>query len=319
MLKRLTRSAGALLCKNGAAALLSKNSAAALLFALSWVAAPAATPATAVQVATAAVSAPPPAAPAAAEGRRKAPEFNRIAARGELIVAMLKTDTPPFFFERQGRLQGLDVELALELGKSLGVPVRFDRSAGSFNEVVDKVSRGEADLGISKISRTLARAQAVLFSDPYLTLHHGLILNRLEFARLARERTPAQALRDFNGSLGVIANSSFYDYAQRNFPKARVVPFPTWGEVVAAVERGQVVGGYRDEFEVKRLLAEHPQAALKLRTVTLKDEIDAIGIAVGADAPTLQSYVNLFLATRKTQLDVASVLKALPATEVQAP
>jgi ABC-type amino acid transport substrate-binding protein len=311
MLKRLTRSARAL---------LATRCAAALLLALPWaLPAGAAQPTASTQVAnTAAVSAPPAAAPAA-EGRRKAPEFKRIAARGELVVAMLKTDTPPFFFERQGRLQGIDVELALELGKSLGVPVRFDRSAGSFNEVVDKVSRGEADLGISKISRTLARAQAVLFSDPYLTLHHGLILNRLEFARLARERTPAQALRDFNGSLGVIANSSFYDYAQRNFPKARVVSFPTWVEVVAAVERGQVVGGYRDEFEVKRLLAEQPQAALKLRTVTLKDEIDAIGIAIGADAPTLQSYVNMFLATRKTQLDVASVLKALPATETQVP
>jgi ABC-type amino acid transport substrate-binding protein len=306
MLKCLTRSAAALLC------------------ALSWAATSmASTPGSPppLQVATAAATATPSAVPGlpASEGRRKAPEFKRIAARGELIVAMLKTDTPPFFFEREGRLQGLDVDLALELGKSLGVPVRFDRSAGSFNEVVDKVSRGEADVGISKISRTLARAQAVLFSDPYLTLHHGLILNRLEFARLARERTPAQALRDFNGSLGVIANSSFYDYAQRNFPKARVVPYPTWGEVVAAVERGQVVGGYRDEFEVKRLLAEKPQAALKLRTVTLKDEIDAIGIAVGADAPTLQSYVNMFLATRKTQLDVAGVLKALPATETQVP
>ena len=85
----------------------------------------------------------------AATGRRKAPEFVKIAQRGVLVVAMLKTDSPPFFYQRGADLAGIDVDMAHEIGRELNVPVRFDRSAGSFNEVVDIVSRGEADLGIS--------------------------------------------------------------------------------------------------------------------------------------------------------------------------
>jgi ABC-type amino acid transport substrate-binding protein len=252
---------------------------------------------------------------AATSGRRNAPEFARIASHGELVVAMLKTDTPPFFFERDQKLQGIDVDMARELARGLGVPVRFDRRATSFNEVVDIVSRGEADIGISKISRTLARSQAVLFSEPYLTLRQALILNRLEFAKMARDRTPEQAVRDFTGTLGVIANSSFADFAPVNFRKAKIRPYASWDELVAAVRRGDVVGGYRDEFEVKRLLSEHPTAALQLRTITLKDLDDTIGIAVGADAPTLLAYVNMFLATRQTKLEIGAVLKALPPVE----
>ncbi len=264
-------------------------------------------------VAAAPVAAVPaaPATPAAA-GRHEAPEIARILQRGELVVAMLGTDTPPFFYMRHQRLQGTDVEMARDIAKELGVAVRFDRSPKSFNAVVDKVSRGEADLGISKISRTLARARSVLFSDPYLTLHHALVLNRLEFAKLARERSPVEAVQDFNGSLGVIAKSSFHDFAKANFPKASVREYPGWNEVVAAVQRGEVVAGYRDEFEVKRLLAERPSLALKLRTVTLTDRDDTIGVAIHTDAPTLRSFVNLYLATRKTKLGINDVLKALP-------
>ncbi len=263
---------------------------------------------------TAAATRPAP----AASGRRQAPEIERIISRGELVVAMLGSDSPPFFYVQDQQLMGTDVEMAREIGKELGVPVRFDRSARSFNEVVDKVSRAEADLGISKISRTLARAQAVLFSEPYLTLHHALVLNRLEFAKLARERSPAQTMKDFSGSLGVIAKSSFLDFARSNFPKASVREYPGWTEVVAAVQRGEVVAGYRDEFEVKRLLTEDPSLSLKLRTITLTDQDDTIGIAIHTDAPTLRSFVNLYLATRKAKLDINSVLKALPPADKKA-
>jgi polar amino acid transport system substrate-binding protein len=292
----------------------------ALLLVAAWLtlAASATTPApgAGAQAISAAGAASQPAAPAS--GRRKAAEFVKMAKRGELVVAMLKTDSPPFFYLQGNELQGIDVEMAREIGKELNLPVRFDRSANSFNEVVDIVSRGEADLGISKISRTLARTQAVLFSEPYLTLHHALILNRLEFAKMSRDNPAAQAVRDFRGSLGVIANSSFADFAAHNFPKAKVRPYASWDALVAAVQAGEVVGGYRDELEVKRLLSEQPSAALRLRTVTLKDLDDTIGIAVGADAPSLHAYVNLFLTTRKKRLDIGEVLKAMPATDNQA-
>ncbi|WP_242471070.1 ABC transporter substrate-binding protein [Thiocystis violacea] len=245
-----------------------------------------------------------------ADGRQLAPDMARIVARGELVVAMAGMDNPPFFYLRDGRLVGLEVEMARDLARELQVAVRFNRQAQSFNEVIDLVARQEADVGISKLSRTLARAQRVRFSEPYLRLNHALAFNRLALARLAMDKPVQSVVRDFDGTLGVIANSSFADFAAHHFPQADIRTYPDWREAVQAVRTGDVVGVYRDEFEIKRLLKSDPTASLTLRTVTLTDLEDTLSIAVGVDDPVLLDVVNLFLAQRVNKLDIDKVLHA---------
>ncbi len=238
-------------------------------------------------------------------------DIARIRQRGELVVAMLATDTPPFFYEKDGQLVGLEVDLAKAIARELKVEVRFNREAKSFNEVVDMVAQRRADLGVSKLSRTLARAQIVYFSQPYLTLNHALVLNRVAFARLANNERVDDTVRQYRGTLGVIAKSSFSDFAKNNFPKAKVIEYPNWNDVLNAVNKGEVTGAYRDEFEIKRLLKDNPTAALTLRTVTLKDLDDTLSIAVGVTDPTLLAFVNQVLSQQRDKLDINKVLNAL--------
>lgn len=281
------------------------------------------TPAVAAPVAApAAPAADAPAAPPAPvltnglvrvpDGRLLAPDIARIVMRGELVVAMLKVDTPPFFFfDDSGQWTGLEVGLAQSLAKELGVKLRINRDAGTFNAVVDLLANGQADLAISKLSRTLARTQTIAFSDAYLTLNHSLILNRVKFAQLSRGRPLPEVIRNFDGSIGVIAKSSFADYARTNFPHAKVQEFATWNEVLAALYKGEIVSAYRDEFEVKRVLKADPTVSLVLRTVTLKDLEDTLGIGVAVTDTTLLAYVNQFLSQRTEKLDIQKVLQAL--------
>lgn len=246
-----------------------------------------------------------------ANGRPLAPDIARIVERGELIVAMLAVDTPPFFYEKKGEVVGLEVDMARDIARELGVKLRITRQAKTFNGVVDVVARQEADLGISKLSRTLARAQVIRFSEPYLRLNHALVLNRMAFAQLAKDKPVTSVVRNFNGSIGVIARSSFADYAKRNFPFAKVQPYTSWEEVVAAVRKGEVIGAYRDEFEIKHLLKSDPTASLTLRTVSLKDLEDTLGIAVGIGDPVLLAFVNQYLSQRPDKLDIDRVLQAV--------
>lgn len=270
-------------------------------------------PVTAAPVVAAKISAKPNATGLVqvADGRLIAPDIARIVNRGELIVAMVAMDTPPFFYVKNNELVGLEVDLAKDVAKELGVTVRFDRTAKSFNEVVDIVSRQEADLGISKLSSTLARAQKVHFSTPYLMLNHGFILNRVRFAEYARDRTLPVAIRQFKGTVGMIAKSSWTDYAKRYFPNAEIKEFPTWAEVLKAVEKGEIMAAYRDEFEVKRVLRADPTASLTMRTVTFKDLDDALAIAVGLQDDALLDYVNLYLSQSNKKLTIDKVLNAL--------
>ncbi|MEP6790431.1 MAG: ABC transporter substrate-binding protein [Ramlibacter sp.] len=276
----------------------------------------AAKPATAASGATQAVQAALTLSPVVGlvkvpDGRLLAPDIARIVLRGELVVAMLGVDTPPFFYEKNGELVGLEVDLAKAIGKELGVNVRFNRTAKSFNAVVDTIARGEADIAVSKLSRTLARAQVISFSQPYLSLNHALILNRVKFAQFARDRALPEVIRGFTGTVGVIGKSSFADYAKRNFPNAKIQEYPGWDDVLKALERGEVISAYRDEFEVKRILKIDPTASLVLRTVTFKDLEDTLGIAVGISDPVLLAFINEFLAQRSDKLNITKVLAAL--------
>lgn len=230
-----------------------------------------------------------------------APDIKRILDRGKLIVAMTSFDVPPFFMTgANGRFYGLDVNLSEGIAKSLGVGVEYNRQGKSFNDVVDIVIRGEADMAISKLSLTMARAMRVRFSQPYLVLRHGLLVNRLDLAKMAKGKETVDVIKDYSGSIGVLAKSSFVDYAAEFFPKAKVVEYPTWDPaLVSAVSRGEVPVAYRDELEVKKVIRGNPTAALNLRTILIDGTRDDIAIAVPWDSEQLLYVVNLYLSRQK--------------------
>lgn len=237
-----------------------------------------------------------------------APELRQIVARGELRVAMPSFDSPPFFYQEQGSLKGLDVDIAAGLARVLQVPVRFVRQAASFNGVVEQVARREVDLAACKMSRTLARARQVRFSEPYFISRHALLLNRVVFARQARGRELAQVVRQFDGSLGVIRDSAFADLAAQNFPRARLVHYDSWEAVLTALERGEVVAAYRDELEMRRLFQRDPSLSLNLRLVALTDTEDAQALVLPPDAEQFLALVNLYLQQQRLRFSIEQVL-----------
>nr|WP_242539007.1 ABC transporter substrate-binding protein [Trinickia acidisoli] len=244
------------------------------------------------------------------DGRLLAPEFARIESRGELVVAMLGVDQPPFFETRNGRLMGIDVDIANELAAKLGVTVRFNRDAKTFDGVVRLLANGDADLAISKLSRTLPRAELISFSTPYISLHRALLLNRMNFAQIARGRTAPDVIRSYDSTIGVVMNSSYSEYVRTNFPNAKVRPYPSWEALLGALDKGEVTAAYRDEFEVKHVLKSDPTASLRLRVVTLDDLDDPIAIGVNVSSPALLAFVNQFLAERSKKIDVNTLLQA---------
>lgn len=233
-----------------------------------------------------------------ADGRSVAPDIARILQRGELLVAMNSVDTFPFFHEHQGELAGSDVALMRDLAAKLGVGVRFVRTPKTFDGVVDLVAAGGADVGISKLARTLHRTQKVFFSEPYQRIDHALLLNRLALARIARDRPLPEVIRQYTGTIGVIRNSAWVEFGRLHFPHARIVEMPTWQAVVDATRRGEVSAAYRDEYEVRTILKEQPALALTLRTVSFADIQSNLAIAVGLRDTSLLAYVNEFLAQR---------------------
>ena len=243
------------------------------------------------------------------DGQVASEAIARIIERGELRVGMHALDQVPFFYRENQATKGTDVELAENIAQALGVSLRLVRTADSFDGVVNQTVFGEVDLSISKISRTLARSKRVSFSSPYATFRQAFLVNRLEFAKIENGRSLREVLINFDARIGVIAQSSFARFAKQNFPEATIVEYPTYQDVVEAVIGGEVVAGYRDEFEVKKVLQSDPSLSLILKAVTFDDLVDTIGVAVSLENPSLLGFVNMFLEQRYRPLSIKHLLE----------
>ncbi len=238
-----------------------------------------------------------------------APDIARIKERGSLIVAQLPSEQSPFFF-RDGANDwaGIDVELAQGIADGLGVKLAFNRDAQTFNDLVTIVARGDADIVISKLSRTSIRAQLVRYSEPYIVLRQALMINRLLLAERVAEEAIGIFVRNFTGTLGVVANSSYAVFARKNFPNAEIVEYQTWQEVVDAVFNGEILAAYRDELEIKKVIKSRPDSALSVKTVLLKDTRDPIAMALPWESGQLTTWVNLYLDSLNLNLTVDKLL-----------
>ena len=225
-----------------------------------------------------------------------------------LVVAMTKKDVPPFFSGEGDDIRGLDVEIARRIGVLIGVPVQFRRDAESFAEVVEQVRDGRADVAVSKLSVTGPRLQVVRFSDPYIKLRQSLVINRLWLSQNSQGREVYQVIRNFNGKISFIKNSSYDTFARINFPNATFLPEEKWDVIIDKVTRGDIAAAYRDEFEIKKIAFEKPDAAITTKSITISDSVDNIAVAVNPRAVQLLSVVNHVIKNEYSNIDTKKLM-----------
>ena len=225
-----------------------------------------------------------------------------------LIVAMTKKDNPPFFSGEGDDIRGLDVEIARRIGVMLGVPVQFRRDAESFAEVVEQIREGKADVAVSKLSVTGPRLQVVRFSDPYIKLRQSLVINRLWLSQNSQGREVYQVIREFNGKISFIRNSSYDTFARTNFPNAIFLPEDKWDVIIDKVTRGDIAAAYRDEFEIKKIAFEKPDAAITTKSITISDSVDNIAIAVNPKSLQLLSIINYVIKNEYNNIDTKKLM-----------
>jgi len=235
-------------------------------------------------------------------------EIQEIIKRGKLVVAMYAKDTPPFYYvDKNNQLVGLDVTLIKGFAELLGVPVEFDRSSNFINDTVDMVENHKADLAITKLSMTFKRATRVLFTEPYVSLHQSLLINRLELLKQLHGRSQEETIQQLSGKIGVVAKSSYVDYA-KHFKNMEVVTYPAWSDVVSAVYEGKITAAFRDEAEIKIILRDQPEMALALLSVVLKDANDRKGIAVAMDHNRLKNLLNYYIKSLNINLTADKIV-----------
>jgi ABC-type amino acid transport substrate-binding protein len=236
------------------------------------------------------------------------PDIGTITNQGYIVIAMLGTDNAPFFSVENGQLVGIDVDLAKSIAAAMGVQPRFDRSAKSFDDVIEMVRSGQADIGVSKLSRTAGRAKVVAFSNPYVTLRDALLFNRLTLAEKAQDIDLGDYIRHFHGVLGVIEKSAYETFAKSYFPDAKIISFKNWDSVVDAAINSTVDAAYRDEFAVRSVALNKPETSISLRAITLSDTHSALSVSVPWNKPMLLAIVNQVIDDRPSKMNADDVM-----------
>ena len=226
------------------------------------------------------------------------PDLRRICESGRLRVARYGGERPPFFARQGGGIRsdtlvwvGFDVDLARDIAKRLGVRERTVL-ADSFDDVVEKVASGAADLGISKLSITLDRAQRVRFSKPYMTVYQTLLINRLS---APKQQDPFDFLNRPSARIGALDGSSYIRFAAREFPAAVVVPYQDFPRMMDDVTANRLDAAFVDSARANTWRQENPQKLIQVRAFIARDRKDQLAFAVPSDATHLLAWLNLYL------------------------
>jgi ABC-type amino acid transport substrate-binding protein len=94
---------------------------------------------------------------------------------------------PPVIFEQDGKIMGIEADLARFVGDALGRRVEFERF--EFHELIGALERGEIDVVMSGMSITSERSERIRFTIPYMKVGQLALIRSSELVRLGRKRS----------------------------------------------------------------------------------------------------------------------------------
>jgi ABC-type amino acid transport substrate-binding protein len=236
-------------------------------------------------------------------------DISSIVADGVLRVAISRFDIPPFHRRRaNGTIEGKEAELAYQIGKALSVKVTFVDDAATFDEVIQLVADGRADIGLNELPQNYAAAKSVRFSAPYMTLRHALLYDRTMVAREANGGPPEDVLREFPGKIGIVAASPFVSFADQNFPWALITEYHSWDDAILGLRNHEVDALYNNEFEIRRALQDNPALHVPYGAAVMKDKLAFLTIAICDSCGRLQEFINYFIAQNRVAFSIDALL-----------
>jgi polar amino acid transport system substrate-binding protein len=143
-------------------------------------------------------------------------------------------DFPPIIFESEGRIVGIEADLAQIVAEKIGRRVVFERYL--FRDLIPALDRGEIDVIMSGLSITPERAERVLFTDSYMQVGQLALIRAKDVARFGR----IQQIKRTGAVVGYERGSTGEDYVAESLPRANAFGFDGIDEGLRALRAGRV-------------------------------------------------------------------------------
>ena len=214
-----------------------------------------------------------------------------LVKEGTLIVAS-DLDFEPLDFVKDGKPQGLDVDLSNEIAKRLGLTCEY-LEPQVFETIIPTIKEGGvADIGNSAFTITDERKQDVDFTDPYL--ESGLaIAVKTSLGIVGGEDAIINMLNAPDMIIAVRPGTTGEDWVVNNIPEATIAQVEAVADCMAGVSSGQ----YHAFCADLPVVAGQCSSAFTDCSVCLEIPTgDEYGIVVSKDNPGLTAAINAALA-----------------------
>lgn len=224
---------------------------------------------------------------------------------------------PPLAFERDGRIVGVEPDLADAVAKVLGVKLTLVEIP--WDELAQALAAKEIDVVMSGVSVTERRKQLASFTRPYLEIGQMVLIRKQDLGK----RSAPEAIREKGARVGVERLTTGARYARENLAQATVVEFDSIDAGLEALREGRIDFFIHDAPTVWRLTGRFTDADEELvglyRPLTReeiawavrKDEAATLGAALDGALAKLQAdgrvqaILDRWITVRKVTKEIA--------------
>jgi polar amino acid transport system substrate-binding protein len=216
------------------------------------------------------------------------PEPPTQGTRGVLRLGT-SPDMEPYTFVSNGRIVGMDIELAGLLAQRLGR--RLEIVSMNFDALIPALQVGKVDIALSNFNVTEERKKLIAYSRPYIRTPISALVRREGQSAAAppQENSIDQYRR---GKIGTLLGSAHSTWVSKNLPEATLLEFSSIGDIALAVKAGKVDVALSDSSSLRELMRQDNSFE------TVGDALFGFPVAAGVrkDSGDLRTRFNLFLA-----------------------
>lgn len=216
--------------------------------------------------------------------------LNQIIKRNKLIVGMEVEFFPFEYANEKGEPVGFDVEIAQLAAKELGVELEIKDM--EFSGLIPALQGGKIDMIISGMTRTLTRAKAVSFSQPYFVTGLCVLLS-------AKKASDVQKLEDLNAPPRVIAvklGTTGDLISAKFFPKAQINRYKDETACVREVVTGRADAFVYDQLSISK---HHKENADSTRALLKPFTYEPFAIALRKGDADFLNWLDMYIETIK--------------------
>ncbi|MCG6910172.1 MAG: transporter substrate-binding domain-containing protein [Deltaproteobacteria bacterium] len=215
------------------------------------------------------------------------PVLDRIAQRGELVVGTAGTMPPMNMTTKDGRVVGIEPDIARAAAGAMGVKLRIETMP--FSQLLPTLEAGKVDMVLSNMTITAERNLKAAFVGPYYVSGKAF-LTKLETIALAKD---AAEINSPDTTLVALKGSTSQYFAEKFIPDAKLITTEDYDAAVDLVRQGKAHAMVADYPICLISVLRYPEEGLL--TVVTPLTYEPIGIAVPPGDPLLVNWLENFL------------------------